>query len=84
MAKSQVLVHALAGVIALSMAGTTPAAPPKEKCYGIANAGKNDCAANGHTCAAQATADKDPKEWKYVAKGSCLKMGGTLTDTPTE
>ena len=23
-------------------------------------------------------ADKDPNEWKYVAKGSCEKMGGKM------
>jgi len=40
-------------------------------------AGKNDCAANGHSCAGQSTKDKDPTEWKYVPKGECEKMGGT-------
>ncbi|PHV12197.1 BufA1 family periplasmic bufferin-type metallophore [Chitinimonas sp. BJB300] len=51
----------------------------KEKCYGVAKAGKNDCAAtNGsHSCAGQAKADNDPNEWKYVAKGTCEKMGGS-------
>jgi uncharacterized membrane protein len=48
----------------------------KEKCYGVAAAGKNDCAANGHSCAGQAKMDKDPTEWKYVPKGECEKMGG--------
>jgi uncharacterized membrane protein len=49
----------------------------KEKCYGVAMAGKNDCAANGHSCAGQSKMDKDPTEWKYVPKGECEKMGGT-------
>ena len=49
----------------------------KEKCYGVAKAGKNDCAANGHSCAGQAKMDNDPTEWKYVPKGECEKMGGT-------
>jgi uncharacterized membrane protein len=40
-------------------------------------AGKNDCAANGHSCAGQSKMDKDPTEWKYVPKGECEKMGGT-------
>jgi uncharacterized membrane protein len=48
----------------------------KEKCYGVAAAGKNDCAANGHSCAGQAKTDNDPTEWKYVPKGECEKMGG--------
>ncbi len=52
----------------------------KEKCYGVAKVGQNDCAsANGsHSCAGQSTVDKDMNEWKYVAKGTCVKAGGTL------
>jgi uncharacterized membrane protein len=50
----------------------------KEKCYGVAKAGKNDCAANGHSCAGQSKVDNDPTEWKYVPKGECEKMGGSL------
>jgi len=48
----------------------------KEKCFGVAKAGKNDCAANGHSCAGQSKVDNDPTEWKYVPKGECEKMGG--------
>ena len=50
----------------------------KEKCYGIAKAGQNDCAsASGtHSCAGQSKQDNSPQDWKYVAKGTCLKMGG--------
>jgi uncharacterized membrane protein len=49
-----------------------------EKCLGVAKAGANDCAGNGHTCAGQAKKDNDAKEWKYVKIGECVKMGGTL------
>lgn len=72
---------ALAGVMAAGVATTAMAADPsKEKCYGIAKAGKNDCAAtNGsHSCAGQAKTDNDVNEWKYVAKGTCEKEGGSL------
>ena len=48
----------------------------KEKCFGVAKAGKNDCAANGHSCAGQAKMDNAPAEWAYVPKGECEKMGG--------
>lgn len=50
----------------------------KEKCFGVTKAGQNDCAtANGtHSCAGQAKKDMDGNEWKYVAKGSCEKIGG--------
>jgi uncharacterized membrane protein len=63
------------GVTSTAFAGDAKA--DKEKCYGVAKAGKNDCAANGHSCAGQAKMDNDPTEWKYVPKGECEKMGGT-------
>ncbi len=47
------------------------------KCYGVAKAGKNDCAGNGHSCAGQAKKDNDPNEWKDMPKDECEKMGGT-------
>ena len=52
----------------------------KKKCYGIAMAGKNDCAnkTGSHSCAGQSTKDKDPADWKYVDKGTCASMGGTV------
>jgi len=50
----------------------------KEKCYGIAKAGQNDCAnlSGTHSCAGQATVDNAPDEWKYVPKGQCAAMKG--------
>ncbi len=70
---------------ALALALTTISAVPahaggKEKCYGVAPAGQNDCAnlAGTHSCAAQSTVDNDPGEWKLVAKGTCESIGGML------
>jgi uncharacterized membrane protein len=85
MNKRQALIAAaLAGVCAVTATSASadmnkPKAD-KEKCYGVAKAGQNDCAsANGsHSCAGQAKADMDKNEWKYVAKGTCEKAGGTL------
>ncbi len=79
--KHQTIQAAIAGVLALGLAGSVAAGPvapdsSKDKCYGIAKAGQNDCAAGKHACAGQSTADNDPISWKYVAKGSCEKMGG--------
>lgn len=65
----------------VSVSGAVLAADEaKEKCYGIAKAGQNDCGGSGskHSCAGQSKTDKDPNDWKYVAKGSCEKMGGKL------
>jgi uncharacterized membrane protein len=70
---------ALASLLALGLAGQAVAqAKEKEKCFGIAKAGQNDCAnlAGTHSCAGQNKADNDPGEWKYVAKGSCKDMKG--------
>jgi len=74
---------AVAGLLALGLAASLSAQPvpeekDKDKCYGIAKAGQNDCAAGKHACAGQSTVDKDPLSWKYVARGSCEKMGGSL------
>jgi len=48
----------------------------KEKCLAIVKAGKNDCAANAHSCAGQASKNGDPNEWISVPKGSCNKIVG--------
>lgn len=54
----------------------------KEKCYGIAKAGQNDCAnlAGTHSCAGQSKVDNDKGSWKYVATGTCKQMGGLSAD----
>jgi len=72
------LAAAVGSLISMGMAGAASAGEKadKEKCYGVAKAGKNDCAANGHSCAGQTKVDNDPTEWKYVPKGECEKMGG--------
>ncbi len=50
----------------------------KEKCYGIAKAGQNDCAnlAGTHSCAGQSTVDDAIDEWKFVPKGQCAELKG--------
>lgn len=72
------LATAVGSLISLSATGNAHSGgkADDEKCYGVAEAGKNDCAANGHSCAGESTIDKDPAEWKFVPKGECEKMGG--------
>jgi uncharacterized membrane protein len=54
--------------------------PARERCYGVALAGHNDCAAGpGTSCAGTSRTDYQGGAWKYVAKDSCVRMGGTLT-----
>ena len=56
-----------------------------EKCYGVALAGKNDCAAGaGTTCAGTSKVDYQGNSWKSVPKGTCTTMktpkgNGSLT-----
>jgi uncharacterized membrane protein len=76
-----IISSALASALALGLATQASAqAGAKEKCFGVAKAGQNDCGTNAHSCAGQAKTDNDPKEWKYVPKGSCKTMGGKTTE----
>lgn len=56
-----------------------------EKCYGVAMAGKNDCAAGpGTTCAGTSKMDYQANAWKNVPAGTCVgiktpKGMGSLT-----
>jgi len=84
MSSSKLMQSAIASLVALGLAQAANAHDPKdggdkEKCYGIAKAGQNDCGTARHSCAGKATKDKAPDEWKYVAKGSCEKAGGKVT-----
>ncbi len=46
-----------------------------EKCYGVAKAGKNDCAAGpGTSCAGTSTRDYQGNSWKLVPAGTCSKI----------
>jgi uncharacterized membrane protein len=73
---------ALASVMALGLLSPADAADApvkaKEKCYGIAKAGSNDCAnlSGSHSCAGQSKNAMGPDEFNYVTKGTCAKIGG--------
>lgn len=74
------LLGSLAGLIALATAAQAIAAdtaPPadKEKCFGVALKGKNDCAAGpGTTCAGTSKMDYQGNSFKLVPKGTCTTM----------
>ena len=66
-----------AGAVATALAGlaTTAAAEGDEKCFGVALAGANDCAAcAGTTCAGTSTVDYQGNSWTLVPAGTCLTM----------
>jgi uncharacterized membrane protein len=83
------LTHAtIAATLALSLAAiaggaqaddaSKPAAEakkPTEKCFGVAKAGQNDCAAGaGTTCAGTARKDYQGNAWTLVEKGTCTRI----------
>ncbi|HEX7639994.1 MAG TPA: DUF2282 domain-containing protein, partial [Burkholderiaceae bacterium] len=81
MTSRRIAAPALASLLALGLAQAAQAAADnaaKEQCYGVAKAGQNDCASptGTHSCAGQAKQDRAPDDWKYVAKGTCEKLGG--------
>ncbi len=49
---------------------------PRERCYGIAGAGQNDCATATHSCAFQAKRARDLKEYIMVPEGLCKRIEG--------
>jgi uncharacterized membrane protein len=76
---------ALASAVApIVLSAQKPAPAPSfkaEKCYGIAKAGKNDCASTGNnSCGGTSKINSDPKAWIYVPEGYCERIvGGSKT-----
>ncbi len=73
---------AAASLLSTFLVATPAIAQEKEKCYGIAEVGKNDCAnlAGSHSCAGQSKLSMDAGEWKYVAKDTCAGLKGMTAD----
>lgn len=68
------LALAVGAALVLAQAPAHAQAADKEKCYGVALKGKNDCAAGpGTSCAGTSTRDHQGDAWKLVPKGSCEK-----------
>ena len=61
-----------------AVAQTIPTAQQErgmEKCYGVAKAGQNDCAAGpGTTCQGTSTMDFQGNAWKFVQGGTCATI----------
>jgi uncharacterized membrane protein len=99
-AKTCVSSAILAGAVATAIASVATAAPltkaeadaataaGKQKCYGVALKGQNDCAAGpGTTCQGTSTVDFQGNAWKFVVGGTCTNIvvpggkHGSLTPT---
>jgi uncharacterized membrane protein len=77
----------LAGAVSTALATVAAAAPlskaevdaataaKKEKCFGVALKGQNDCAAGpGTTCQGTSTIDFQGNAWKFVQGGTCASI----------
>jgi uncharacterized membrane protein len=80
MKQAAMIAATAATLMTLALAAAPAAAAEKDKCFGIAKAGQNDCASGVHSCAGQSKVDMDKAEWKYVAKGTCKDMKGLSAD----
>ena len=78
-AAASTLLGALA-VAAVAVAQTKdPDMTGKEKCFGVAKAGKNDCAAGAHSCAGQSVKDGDKSSFIALPAGVCARLAGGAT-----
>lgn len=69
------LAAALALAIAAGSAHAAAPSKPMEKCYGVAQAGKNDCKAGaGTSCAGTSRIAYQGDAWKLVKAGTCTKI----------
>lgn len=77
------LATAVTGLIALAgtaaTTSTAVAAEAKEKCYGVAKAGKNDCATKTSSCAGTSKTDGQKDAFIMVPKGLCDRLAGGST-----
>jgi len=66
---------AIAGAVATALAAPGAHAAGKEKCFGVAMAGENGCAAGpGTTCAGTSKVDYQGNAWSLVDAGTCMEI----------
>ena len=86
-AKTTISSLVLAGAVSTALASLAYAGPltkaeadaavaaKKEKCFGVALKGQNDCAAGpGTTCQGTSTVDFQGNAWKFVQGGTCADI----------
>lgn len=77
-----------AAALALALGAAFTALPAaaqsadKDKCFGVAMKGKNDCKAGaGTTCAGTSKVDYQGNAWSLVPKGTCEKTASPTSPT---
>ncbi|MDE3011193.1 MAG: DUF2282 domain-containing protein [Pseudomonadota bacterium] len=79
---SSVFLAAALGAALDQVAQAADDSSAKEKCFGVAAKGKNDCAAGpGTSCAGTSAKDFQGSAWKYVPKGTCAKTAAPTSPT---
>ncbi|MCY1127782.1 MULTISPECIES: DUF2282 domain-containing protein [unclassified Frigidibacter] len=73
--KTLAVAGSLAAALSAHFTTAASADEAKEKCFGVALAGQNDCAAGaGTTCAGTSKVDYQGNSWKLVPAGTCATM----------
>ena len=79
---SLAIAAALSSALAAVAVSSPSQAAGKEKCYGVALKGQNDCAAGaGTTCAGTSKMDHQANAWVYVPRGTCEKTMSSTSPT---
>jgi len=69
-------------VLGLSLNSTAASAAEKEKCFGVAKAGQNDCKTNTSSCVGTSATDGQTDAFTVVPGGLCERLaGGSLASS---
>ena len=81
-ASGAALALAMGAALSLAAAPVAAQSPSKEKCFGVALKGKNDCAAGpGTTCSGTSKVDYQGNAWSLVPTGTCVKTASPKSPT---
>lgn len=81
-ASGTALAMALGAALTLAASPVAAQSADKEKCFGVALKGKNDCAAGpGTTCAGTSKVNHQGNAWSFVPKGTCEKTASSTSPT---
>lgn len=76
------LALALGTALSVTAAPVAAADEAREKCYGVAMKGKNDCKAGaGTSCAGTSLRDYQGNAWRLVPAGTCEKTASPTSAT---
>jgi len=81
-ASAAALALALGAALTVAAAPATAETAAKEKCFGVAMKGKNDCKAGaGTSCAGTSVRDYQGNAWLFVPAGTCEKTASPTSPT---